>query len=96
MTFDEVETVIINYDKYDKNKHKEQLIYDYNLADLISSFTLLKMNGKPIPKLYDCYPDLFEDQKRKEKEDMKSIMLYKEQMLDFANYHNKKRKGVNK
>lgn len=96
MTFGEVETVIINYDKLDKEKHKEQLIYDYNLADMISSFVLLKFDNKPIPKLYECFPDLFQDQKKKEEEDMKRIMLYKEQMIDFANYHNKKRKGVKK
>jgi hypothetical protein len=45
---------------------------------MISSFVLLKVDGKPIPKLYECFPDLFQDQKKKEEEDMKSIMLYKE------------------
>lgn len=37
------------------------------------------------------FPDVFKEEIQQAKQDEQALMLYKEQMIDFANYHNKKR-----
>ena len=54
------------------------------------------INGKQIPPIQQVFPELYPEEmkKQQEEQDYKAMMLYKEQMLDFANYHNKRRKAI--
>lgn len=72
----------------DNEKNRKMNIYDS--AQLIATCVLNGLNGKPFPAIYEFYPSLFA---APEPEEDKSWMLYKEQMIDFANSFNKKRQA---
>ena len=87
----------MNYQQEQELKAKEAIVTNYNLATMVSSFVMNGMNGKSNPSLLELFPDMFQEelQKQKEEEDARYWQLYKEQMLDFAAAHNKKRAKEN-
>ena len=93
LTIGEIRTVVLNYQHEQELKAKEAIVTNYNLATMVSSFVMNGMNGKSNPSLLELFPDMFQEelQKQKEEEDARYWQLYKEQMLDFAAAHNKKR-----
>lgn len=94
MTIGEVVFVIDCYNEKVTNEYRKDLALNYALAQNIAVAVGCSFSGKQSPSLYETYPELFKEQQPVVKED-KTWMLYKEQMLDFANSHNKKR-GENK
>lgn len=63
----------------------------YLQASLIANFVGCAISGKEIPPIYQVFPEAFQEQAevdQKERE-YQAAMLYKEQMLDFANQVNK-------
>ena len=74
-----------------EERSKMELINNYNLATQIAQFVNLGLNGKPIPPISELYPGLFNQSASKPAEDNR-WMLWKEQMIDYANQHNKKRR----
>lgn len=62
---------------------------------MVATFVNNGLNGKPIPSLNELYPNLFTDevadQEEEKRKEALALALYKEQMLDFAAAHNKKR-----
>lgn len=89
MTLEEINLCIKSYQQKEELKAKEILASNYNSAFLIASFVGAMLNGKEIPTISQIYPDQFPDTTKKE--ETKAWMIYKEQMLDFAIAHNKKR-----
>lgn len=71
---------------------KQKVSLDYSLAQAISLAVLYRMNNDEVPSLYETYPDLFKEEIAAQ-DTTKQWQFYKEQMLDFANLHNKKRGG---
>lgn len=73
-----------------KDNEKSRKMNMYDSAQLIATCVLNGLNGKPFPAIHEFYPSLFA---APEPEEDKSWMLYKEQMIDFANSFNKKRQA---
>lgn len=75
----------------EKRKRQEQ----YLQASLTASFMGCVWGNKPIPPIHEVFPEIYVEQVQQEQtqqdKDYKAMMLYKEQMLDFANAHNKRR-----
>lgn len=75
---------------------KDRLATSYNQAFLTANFINTAMNGGSLPSLSDLYPNIFpkqiSDEEIQKERDARAMALYKEQMIDFANAHNKKRK----
>lgn len=88
MTLEEINLCIKSYQQKEELKAKEILASNYNSAFLIASFVGAMLNGEQIPTISQIYPDQFPEPKEEEN---KAWMIYKEQMLDFAIAHNKKR-----
>lgn len=87
MTLKEILYYIEAYNTKREVELKQSAIDSYNLASLFSSFIGCALSGKKIPSLSDCYPDFFPKQ---ENEDI--WMLWKEQLIDYANLHNKNKR----
>lgn len=64
-----------------KDKLKVSLEQNYLLAALVSQFVNLSMSGKPLPKIYELFPEQFEAPKI-------SNAAYVQRWRDFAAYHN--------
>lgn len=94
MTVGEIVFIVDCYNEKANMEYKKDLAVNYALAQNIAVAVSCHFAGKQPPSLYETYPGLFKEQQPEEKED-KRWMLYKEQMIDFANRHNKKR-GENK
>ncbi len=99
MTIGEIHIVIKSFQKQKEEEVKENLVGAYNTAFLTATFINSSMNGKPIPQMYELFPTLFHPEEDKSDEEIKeqefkAMMLYKEQMLDFAAAHNKRRNAV--
>lgn len=92
MTIGEINLIIKTYQQQEQDRAKETIANNYNLAYLTSIFVLNGFNGKSTPTINEIFPDMFptvvDEQAEK---DAKALALYKEQMLDFAAAHNKKR-----
>lgn len=80
---------------------KRRLIEKHFLAQDIAQYVSLVVNGSNDNKaleLWDYFPELFEEEgaivekKRQEQE----LAVYKAQMIDFANRHNRARAGGGK
>jgi hypothetical protein len=96
LTIGEIKLITENYRQEEENKAKERVASNYNLAMMVSTFVNNGLNGKPIPSIEELYPKLFVDNTAQQEEEQKrrdelALALYKEQMLDFAAAHNKKR-----
>lgn len=92
MTWGEVVPIVQVYMKKQEDEIKSKLALNYSLADMISYFTCLRLNGNKIPSLQESYPELIKD--KKQKQDM-SWMVWKEQFIDYANAHNMRLEGEN-
>lgn len=86
MTISEINIYFNAYNEREKQRQKEIMATNYNLASLISSFVGRIMNGKQLPGIYELYPDLFEAP-------MESWEVYKAQFSEFADRFNKQRGG---
>ena len=86
MTVGEISIYFNAYNEKEKQRQKEIIATNYNLASLISSFINRTMSGKQIPGIYELYPDLFEAPEE-------SWEIYKAQFADFADRFNKQRGG---
>ena len=92
MSIYEIMLIADSYLEKKRMEDKEKLSLNYTLAQNIAIAVLYRMDGKAVPSLYETYPDLFEEELAQQKQDgPQPWELYKEQMLDFANLHNKKR-----
>ena len=85
---------ICDYIRAIQKQEKDKRAFAYFQASMAASFVGLVMNGNSIPPIYEVLPDDFGYMKQEA--DDRALMLYKEQMLDFANRHNKKRAVKNK
>lgn len=98
MTLKELSQYISAIQEKEK-KHRADL---YLQASMVANFVGFIINGKQIPPIHTVFPETYNDLAKKEQEeqDYKAMMLYKEQMLDYAmaiNKRNKaKRDGENK
>ena len=93
LTIGEIRLIVLNYQEEQELKAKETVSVNYNLAMMVSTFVANSLNGKSNPSLPELFPDMFKselEQIQKEKDEL-ALQLYKEQMLDFANAHNKSR-----
>ena len=86
--FDYIQMYFDNYSQNMKDKEKETLITNYNLATMISSFVNMGLNGKKPPSIGTMYPELFSELDRKNK-----INQFQVAMMNFANQWNSKRNG---
>lgn len=86
---------LLEFIKVIQEKEKIRRQDTYLQASLTANFVGCILNGKPIPPIHQVFPEIYQDfiQKEQEEQDYKAMMLYKEQMLDFANYHNKRRQA---
>lgn len=85
---------ICDFIKAIKKREEDKRAFAYFEASMMASFVGLVMNGNSIPPIYEVLPDDFGYMKQEA--DDKATMLYKEQLLDFAMRHNKKRAEKNK
>lgn len=99
MTLKEITLFIQGIQKQENMKRQDY----YLQASLIANFIGFVINGKPIPPIHQVFPELYQEEQikqEKEEREYKAMMLYKEQMLDYANALNKrnkaKRNGENK
>lgn len=78
------------------SKSKEIMSQAYLVAELTADFVGLAFNGKRRPSLQECFPAQFGDiitEDEQEENQKKATALYKEQMLDFANRFNARRRA---
>lgn len=106
MTYGEIKLVIKQYNQKLKAeievKQREQEAHVaslYTLASLTAQFTLTLYGGNQIPSLEEVFPALAKDVPEEEKNngltktEYNRAMMYKEQMIDFAQQRNKLNKG---
>lgn len=69
----------------------------YLQASLQANFVGCILNGKQIPPIQNVFPETFKvaEQDKKKQEELQ-LALYKEQMIDWANAHNKQRAKTKK
>ncbi len=95
MTIGEINLVIKTYQQQEQDNAKATIAQNYNLAYLTSIFVLNGFNGKSTPTINELFPDMFPTAVDKQAEkDAKALALYKEQLLDYAAAHNKKRNNA--
>ena len=82
MTWGEVVPVIEVYMKKQEDEIKSKIALNYSLADMISYFVCLRLDGKKIPNLHESYPDLFKEIKQKPKEFPYEV--WREQFREYA------------
>lgn len=90
----EVTDIIESFVRKEKNRTKEKLMYNYQLATYIKLFVgSLLSKDIEVPELYDMYPEIFKDERKSiEKEKIeKELKLHKERMRQFAIRHNQNR-----
>lgn len=92
MTLKEINTFI----KAIQQKEKMNRTQTYLVASLTANFVGCVMNGKQIPPIHQVFPEVYEElaQKEQEEQDYRAMMLYKEQMLDYAIAVNKRNKAI--
>ena len=76
-------------------QEKEKLSYSkaYLQASLVANFVGCIINGKTIPPIHQVFPELYTDEIEQERKQYMAEMLYKEQMLDWANAVNKRNRA---
>lgn len=88
---------IIQYLKAIQQKQKEQREAIYIQAQLTANFVGYVLNGKQIPPIQNVFPETFKEAEQdKKKQEELQLALYKEQMIDWANAHNKQRAKTKK
>lgn len=106
MTYDEIKLIIQKHNEklkleveMKKREQEAKASEIYATASLTAQFILQLYGGKPIPSLEEVFPALAEEVPEEEKingltkAEFNRMMLYKEQMIDFANQRNKLLKG---
>lgn len=91
LTLGEINQILNGAQKKAEREAQEKIMLNYMLANDISIFVNLRLNGKPVPEFYELYPQYRQAETDVEVED-KSWMIYKEQFIDFSEYHNKRRR----
>lgn len=86
---------ILEFIKAVQEREKVERQKQYLQASLTANFVGCIISGKPIPSIYKVFPEIYqqENQMEQEKLDYQAMMLYKEQMLDYANRINKRNKA---
>lgn len=87
----ELNMIIEAHSEIQERQLKATAIENYQLANLISIDVSCRLNGEEAPTLEQVFPNLF-NEPQQEEVDWAAIRL-KEQLLDFAEQHNKQRKG---
>lgn len=82
MTWGEIVPIVQVYMKKQEDDIKSKIALNYSLADMMSYFVCLRLDGKKIPNLHDSYPDLFEEKRQKPKEI--SYIVWREQFHEYA------------
>lgn len=92
MTLKEILEFIKAVQKKEKQKRQEY----YLEATLIANFVGCVIGGKQIPAIHQVFPEIYQEEVKidQEKRDYQAMMLYKEQMLDYANRVNKRNKAI--
>ena len=88
----ELNMIIEAHSEIQERQLKATAIENYQLANLISLDVSYRLNGEEVPTLEQVFPNLFNEPQQEEEVDWAAIRL-KEQLLDFAEQHNKQRKG---
>ena len=90
-TIGEIVLYLKAYTEREEARSKELLTSNYNIAYLTACFVGYTFDGKPIPSIQQLFPTVFTEENVEKEQEEKALALYKEQMLDFAIAHNKKR-----
>lgn len=79
-----------------QEKEKINRLNAYLQASLTANFVGCILGGKQIPPIHQVFPENYQElaQKEQEEQDYKAMMLYKEQMLDYAMAVNKRNKAI--
>ena len=88
----ELNMIIEAHSEIQEKQLKVAAIQNYQLASLISIDVSCRLNGEEVPTLEQVFPNLFNEPQQEKEVDWAAIRL-KEQLLDFAEQHNKQRKG---
>lgn len=90
MTLKEINTFI----KAIQEKEKKNRTQTYLLASLTANFVGCVMNGKQIPPIHQVFPEVYQELAEEERkaQEYRAMMLYKEQMIDYAMAVNKRNK----
>lgn len=88
----ELNMIIEAHSEIQEKQLKVTAIQNYQLANLISIDVSCRLNGEEVPTLEQVFPNLFNEPQQEKEVDWAAIRL-KEQLLDFAEQHNKQRKG---
>ena len=88
----ELNMIIEAHSEIQEKQLKVTAIQNYQLVNLISIDVSCRLNGEEVPTLEQVFPNLFNEPQQEKEVDWAAIRL-KEQLLDFAEQHNKQRKG---
>lgn len=97
MTYAEVEREIESIKQRNLERAKEQATFDYILADLIGrSVSRIHSSSNKMPSIADVYPSLFVAAEIEEQMQAKKMELSEIRFRQFAESHNKRKKGESK
>lgn len=95
MTLGEVNRFIKSRLRVYERDMKQRAIDVYKLADLIGySVGRIHNKNNTMPSLEDSFPHLFKTEEYQQQKEEQEIERFKAQLLQFANSHNDKMKGV--
>ena len=84
--FEGIQSYFDAYTEREKQKQKENILSNYNLASMVSSFVSGGLNGKAPPSINTLYPELFPVNTQA------GIRKFEADIINFANAWNNKRK----
>ena len=90
MTIGEVDRYIKGYIFREDRNTKYKAKMDYLLARTIVSGIGASFNGKPMPTIYQCYPDFFDEEADRTRQSVANFINFAK---DFNRRFNKKKKG---
>ena len=90
-TYGEIIDFLNDYKDKEEQRVKEQAMNTYQQALLTAIFINRANNGKQPPSIQEIYPNLFTEDIPEAVDN--SWLLYKEQMLDYAELHNQRRQS---
>lgn len=93
MTYGEVVDTVKAFTNRKQSTLKERAIMDYKLADMIAvCVSKLLSNEVQVPALHEAYEFLFKEESKKQAEIMakNDMEIWKQRMINFAEYHNRK------
>lgn len=95
LTVLEIREMIESYNRVKTQERKEKIIDSYRLSQMISNHvSLLLSKDAKVLEFWEYAPELFvEEQQAVEQERQRqALLLHKQQMREFAERHNRKRK----